>query len=773
MGSEKPDESESENERPSDAGDVFPTHGRTRRRTFLRAAGAGALATTALLAGCNTTQTRRYEALPVSLSSQAEENGYVLSDESTSEVSRTEEAGGVTLEITLISHLASYDREGTGFVQTPTVGLASTPAASEAGVNLNPVTQRSTRDLLTGEVGRAFLRQVDIDPNWQRGPEEIARSDQNPPGSLLGNDVQFKTFAGITEENEFALLHVARTEDGDDEVLVGDARTKPVENTDRPFVGENGYITREVAAESAEMFVELLPWVVHGEDTGPTPTPTQAEEFPKTTQGSVARINTEEVPEPPDEFDREGPPEGFPVPEEEFEELKEQAARGELPQPPRDELQTDEEPQRSFSGAANLNKARTQSRISVGTGFDGWESSALMNPSDANIAVGRDKAVLAANVRWGIYDKSSGNRQFQVALDDWFSPVIDPDDTFVFDPKALYDHHQDRYILMAVGRKSSSEGSWLVAVSDDDNPFGTWWLTRIPHNDGWVDYPELGVDQNGIYLTGNIFEGGFKYSRLVIVDKTPLYNGNSFTYWWYNKLKNPDGSDAFTVQPTLGMTPSGTQYLVNSKFNNGNSLTLWELRNPTSSPRLSKQSVSVSSYSLPPDAEQPNTSATLETVDARLMNAVYENGSVWTAHSISYDWDDDGDASAILKYYEIDVNNKSVAQSRGWGRPGADYFFPTIASNAETSTMIVYNESGPNVNPRIEVVGRTKGFRKSDFEDVALIKRGESAYRFNRWGDYNGIVVDPTNLHYWTSSQYGFDSSNTSEFETWVGEAFF
>lgn len=215
MDSEKPDESESENERPSDAGDVFPTHGRTRRRTFLRAAGAGALGATTLLAGCNTTQTRRYEALPVSLSSQAEENGYVLSDESTSEVSRTEEAGGVTLEITLISHMASYDREGTGFVQTPTVGLASTPAASEAGVNLNPVTQRSTRDLLTGEVGRAFLRQVDIDPNWQRGPEEIARSDQNPPGSLLGNDVQFKTFAGITEENEFALLHVARVEDGE------------------------------------------------------------------------------------------------------------------------------------------------------------------------------------------------------------------------------------------------------------------------------------------------------------------------------------------------------------------------------------------------------------------------------------------------------------------------------------------------------------------------------------------------------------------------------
>lgn len=244
----------------------------TRRRTFLRASAPGAVAATTLLAGCpfDQTETRRYEAAPVRLAPEAAESGYRLEDASTAEANREEEAGGITLEVTLISQLASYDvPEGTTFVQTPEVGLASTPAAEEAGVNLNPITQRSMRELLTGNVGRPFLEQFDIDPDWQRGPERLDTGQ----GTLLDTDVEFTSFVGITGDGEFALLHLARVEDGDDEVLVGDSRTTDVDDTDRPFVGEQGYIDQATADESSEMFVDLLPLVVHGDPPG-TPTGT-------------------------------------------------------------------------------------------------------------------------------------------------------------------------------------------------------------------------------------------------------------------------------------------------------------------------------------------------------------------------------------------------------------------------------------------------------------------------------------------------------------------
>lgn len=488
--------------------------------------------------------------------------------------------------------------------------------------------------------------------------------------------------------------------------------------------------------------------------------PEEADDLPNTGLGTVVEQTTGNVSEPstpPDKL----PVEGYPVSEEEFEELKEQASNGELPQPPSEDVEEEGSPP----------------RIAVDTEFDGWESSNLLNPSDANIGVGPEKAVLAANVRWGIYDKETGNREFQVSLEDWFAPVIDEDENFVFDPKVLYDYDEDRFILIACARNNTDdEGSWVVAVSDNEDPSGTWYLAQIVHDgtNEWVDYPGLGVDQNGIYLTGNIFQfpSNFQYAELVSIDKTPLYNGNSFTYWWFDDLDNPDGSTAFTIQPTLAMSSTSSQYLVNSKWNGGNSLTLWELTNPTTRPRLSSNSVSVSSYSLPPNAEQPNSGSTLDTTDARLMNAVYEDGSVWTAHSIQYDWNNDGDASALLKWYEISVSSNSILQSRGWGRQDGDYYFPTIGTNGD-STMIVYNESGPNVNPRIEVAGRTEGFTQNSLQDTQVVKRGESEYNANRWGDYNGIVVDPETDRYWTHSQYALNSGTSNDYETWVGEVFF
>ena len=384
------------------------------------------------------------------------------------------------------------------------------------------------------------------------------------------------------------------------------------------------------------------------------------------------------------------------------------------------------------------------------------------------------------NLRWGIYDKFSGTREFEVQLDDWFDTVLPEEEDFVFDPKALYDHHADRYVLIAVAKNKpvDDQGSWVVAVSDDSNPFGTWWLTRIPHGtEGeWPDYPCLGVDENGIYLTADIIGRGG--SKLVSIDKTPLYNGNTFTYWWFENVRRGGGDRAWTVQPTHDMpstSDGSTQWLVDSRRAGGSELTLFELRNPTSSPRLFAHDIDVPQYSVPPNAEQPGSgSGTLDTVDARLMNAVYENGSVWTAHSINYDWNDDGDASALLRWYEIDTGSKSISQRRGWGRPDGDYFFPTVASDGD-STMITYNESGPDTPVRIEVAGRTPDHTQNSLEDVDLIKSGESAAPSGRWGDYTGIVVNggAEGETYYTISQYANDEDTSNNWETWIGSASF
>ncbi|MEF8843186.1 MAG: DUF6517 family protein [Haloarculaceae archaeon] len=258
---------------PVDSGFGF----RINRRALLRATGAGALATSTWLAGCNQRETRRYEAAPVRLAPEATERGYALSESDTLEVSRTEEAGGLTLEMTIISHTAAYDVEGADYVESATAGLASTPAAEEAGVSLNPIATAPLRELLTRNVGREFLQQFDIGTTWEEGPEQVGSRS----GTLLDTSVEFRTFAGIADD-EFVLLHVARVEHEDDAVLVGEARKKPASDPRVQFVGDDSEVTRETVDETAARFAELLPLVVHGEAPGPstpaTEPPTETEE---------------------------------------------------------------------------------------------------------------------------------------------------------------------------------------------------------------------------------------------------------------------------------------------------------------------------------------------------------------------------------------------------------------------------------------------------------------------------------------------------------------
>jgi murein DD-endopeptidase MepM/ murein hydrolase activator NlpD/tetratricopeptide (TPR) repeat protein len=277
--SEEPAEKTAKEQRPDpDASDSHTQQAHSSlvgrnsdRRAFLRTAAVGL---TTGVAGCQGgAQTREYEAEPVSLAATATEKGYSRGDTSTSEVSRSIEAAGQTLEVVLTNHFAGYEhRSG------ETVGLVSTPAPTAAGRSLNPVASEPLEELLTRDIGAAFLDRLDIAPNWARGPTAV----ENGEGQVLGASVDFTVFAGVTQNSEFVLLSAARTEDGSDAVLVGTARTTTVKETDRPFVGAEGFVGAAAVTEQKERFRTLLPLVRHGQ-----PADTPSEQSPATPTGQL------------------------------------------------------------------------------------------------------------------------------------------------------------------------------------------------------------------------------------------------------------------------------------------------------------------------------------------------------------------------------------------------------------------------------------------------------------------------------------------------------
>src|SRR5438552_3896453 len=100
----------------------------------------------------------------------------------------------------------------------------------------------------------------------------------------------------------------------------------------------------------------------------------------------------------------------------------------------------------------------------------------------------------------------------------------------------------------------------------------------------WADYPGLGVDAQGIYLTGDMFsfnQGRFQYSKLRVLHKSEVYSFVTAHYHDFHHLKDITGQLSFTVQPAQTFGSSTAEFLVSLNPDHGSRLTLWSLTNPT------------------------------------------------------------------------------------------------------------------------------------------------------------------------------------------------
>jgi hypothetical protein len=414
--------------------------------------------------------------------------------------------------------------------------------------------------------------------------------------------------------------------------------------------------------------------------------------------------------------------------------------------------------------------------------FAGIQQTAF-RPPDCTIAAGNNEIVVGVNTTMAIYSKS-GTLTRTMGFDSLFSPVI-PTGARIFDPKIIYDHYSQRWIITIDSTRGNPQGSWiLVAASQTSNPSGSYWLWALDARlDGstltnnWADYSQLGFDTQGVYITNNMFQfnGGFQYVKLRILNKSELYNGSVLRWHDFWNLRNPDGSIAFTLQPAVHYTGSGGNppaYLVNALWPSGNTLTLWTLTNPLGdwgvggSTSLSRRAINCLGYDLAPDARQMGSSIGIETNDNRLLNALYQYSAtgerrLWTCHTTKYTWSGDTTSVSVVQWYEIDIINNNVVQQGRFGSPGKYCFFPAIQTNINRDAFIVFGRSSATEYGRLRQTGRRSTAALGTLESSTSIKAGESAYTGQRWGDYFGVCRDPSDTSaVWMNGEYA-ESGNT------------
>ena len=305
-----------------------------------------------------------------------------------------------------------------------------------------------------------------------------------------------------------------------------------------------------------------------------------------------------------------------------------------------------------------------------------------LEPPDQGLCVGNGYVVEVTNDVLNIYNASGQSLLtpnyvggaidlnsffgFPAAVDRTVTPsVYGPSPT---DPSCVYDAASGRFFLVSLildvvpsGPNAGEDTgtNWIyLAVSNTSDPTGAWTAYSVDvTNDGTHnpdsnnqcpclgDYPHLGMDANGVYVSTNSypwsgygFNGaqGYAFPKAALVALAPSVNIVHFDTWDSVEAPSDAGGDqpGFTVWPAqapggaYNTANGGTEYFVSSNAADeathpvggsggtytSNKLVLWTLKNTsalnTNNPlnmKFSNKLVDVGTYTKPPMAMQTGT----------------------------------------------------------------------------------------------------------------------------------------------------------------------
>lgn len=417
-----------------------------------------------------------------------------------------------------------------------------------------------------------------------------------------------------------------------------------------------------------------------------------------------------------------------------------------------------------------------------GIGWNGWF------PYDATLAAGPEHVMASVNAMVAFYSKSTGGMVLQRSLAQWFANVVT--NAKVFDPKVIYDQFAGRWVLLAVGLAENPNRSWfLLSVSATADPRGNWFNYAMDATkDGttatnnWADYPGLGVDNQALYVTANMFRfgGTFQYAKLRVIPKSAPYAGKPIVFRDFVRLQNQDNSMAFTVQPCHTFGAPGAEHLVNTLYpttatTTRDRLTVWTLKNPATTPVLTRTTVQTAAYSLPPDADQQGGGTALDTGDIRVLNAVYSGGSVWCTFTTGHAWSGTNRASCF--WLQLKPSTGTILQQGIYGARTGSYFYPGLMADVNGNAVMTFSRCSTTEFASMFFTGRHTTDPPGTLRPSVLLKAGTANYTKldgsgrNRWGDYTGAGLDPADSR--TIWFYNGWASAATQWSTQVGAARF
>jgi hypothetical protein len=403
-----------------------------------------------------------------------------------------------------------------------------------------------------------------------------------------------------------------------------------------------------------------------------------------------------------------------------------------------------------------------------------------LEPPDEGLCVGNGLVLEAVNDVLRVYDTKGNPKTNVIDLNTFFGYHAAINRTtgtygqFVTDPSCYFDQPTQRWFVDVLTlERYPTTGDFTgkdhidIAVSQTADPTGTWTIYRLPvqndgsdgtpnHNIGAAlgDYPHLGADQYGIYITTNEYAFSslsgpevYHAAQIYAFPKAALASGASdVTVTQFDTVNMVHSSQlgtqsGFTIWPAnspggtqYASGQGGTEYFLSSnaaeEVNNHNyaasrDLIIWALTNTqsldTASPALTLTNsiINVNTYSLPPQSAQkpgnfplgqalnipglstklfgsrdpyaPEVESKLDSNDTRMQQVVYANGMLWGALDTAVTVNGvNGVNQAGIAWYIINPQVTSTGVSGSINKQG----FLGLAGNNLTYPAIAVTSSG-------------------------------------------------------------------------------
>jgi hypothetical protein len=365
-------------------------------------------------------------------------------------------------------------------------------------------------------------------------------------------------------------------------------------------------------------------------------------------------------------------------------------------------------------------------------------------PPDTHGAVGNTHFLQVTNMHVDAWKKGSKTNQMSVTLKNFFGGAVNT----LFDPRALWDPYWNRFVVIATDHSTgpTDAGALYIAVSVTQNPLGSWHLYTVGSTSGvdsWFDYPQLGMSQDALIFTANMFTDAdsFITTTTFAFPKATMYRGAGGTS---SVFSNPDWP---TLAPPVVLDTDGQAYLVQSRFWE-DAIRLYEFRYPANfgdQALVVHANIAVAAFGPPPNAPQPGTANTLDTMDSRFQNNSTQIGnSLWNTHVT----DDFG--FAVPRYYEINTSNDTITQTgQFWASASSYDFNPAIAANTLNEVFVTWSSTDPTTNAQVRVSGRQPADPAGANLGPGILVKGSPTF-YNpsgatneRWGDYAAVTLEP------------------------------